>query len=221
MTKITRKRAPGGSRKPKAHKKSGWLQARIMPELEDKLREAAKQHGRSLSEEAQLRLLRSFKTVGVFGPEEVKALGYLVSKVAWSAQNGCAVDPTDAGEQAWHCSPFTHAAVTVAVTMLLAHLQPEGAVETPAWLLERAKERAKMLERAGATPEQIAADAATMLPLTTPEGIGRACAFALIEQLRIHHVAPEVKGYHRHAEGHHGIPGVRNALDLLEKELDQ
>jgi hypothetical protein len=223
MTKIARKRASGGGRKPKdpAHRNAGWLQARIRLELESKLRQAARDHGRSLSDEAQRRLQRSFRTVEVFGPEEIKALGYLVSRVARAAQNGCAADPTDAGEQAWHRNPFTYTAVTVAVTTLLAHLRPDGSVQTPAWLLERHKERAKMLERAGATPEQIEADAATMLPLTTPEGIGRACAYGLIDQLRIHGIAPEDKGHHRHAEGYRGIPAVRNALNLFEEEMEK
>lgn len=57
-----RKRAPGGGRKPKGEiaGKSALLSTRIRPDTRAMLKRAAKEAGRSVSQEAELRLIRSF-----------------------------------------------------------------------------------------------------------------------------------------------------------------
>jgi TraY domain len=169
MTNKPRKRAGGAGRKPKGpiSGNAGWLQARITEDLRSQLEEAAARNGRSLSQEAQVRLKDSFglsaKLQAAWGPPEVKALAYLVSRVVRSVQAGAGANPFfSAGELAWHHNPFTHAAVCAAIITLLDHFKPEGLIQTP----PRVKESAERM------PEQ-----------AQPESMGRSIAMGLLLNL--------------------------------------
>ena len=92
MTNKIRKRAPGAGRKPKGpiSGNAGWLQARIAEDLRAQLEQAAARNGRSLSQEAQVRLKDSFglsaKLQKAWGPKDVQSLAYLVSRVVPDAK---------------------------------------------------------------------------------------------------------------------------------------
>src|ERR1700704_2235903 len=138
MTNKIRKRAPGAGRKPKGpiSGNAGWLQARIAEDLRAQLEQAAARNGRSLSQEAQVRLKDSFglsaKLQKAWGPKDVQSLAYLVSRVVRSVHSVAGASVFDeAGDLAWHRNPFTHAAVCAAISTLLAHYKPVGSMETP------------------------------------------------------------------------------------------
>jgi TraY domain len=207
MTNKPRKRAPGGGRKPKGPigGNVSWFQARISEDLRAALEQAAAQNGRSLSQEAQVRLKASFdlpqELQRKWGPPEVKTLGYLIARVTRSIQNTVATDPTDVGEMAWHRNSFTHAAVRSAIAILLERFRPSGAIEVPPQVLENAK----ILERAGCTPEQVEA-------ATTPAGVGQASALGLLSQLAGHVEPPALDSKDHHATGHYVFPDIHNIL---------
>jgi hypothetical protein len=209
MTNKTRKRAPGAGRKPKGpiSGNAGWLQARITEDLRVQLEEAAAQNGRSLSQEAQIRLKDSFglsaKLQKAWGPPEVKALAHLVSRVVRSVHGGVGANPFfDAGELAWHRNPFTHAAVCAAITTLLANFKPEGPIEPPA----RVKELAERM------PEQ----AETVM---TPESVGRSCAMGLLYQLATAEPPPKNADPNAHyGESRRILPDVRTILGDIDDE---
>ena len=199
MTNKPRKRAAGAGRKPKGpiNGNSGWLQARITEDLRARLEQAAAENGRSLSQEAQVRLRESFdlpsKLQDSWGPPEVRALAQFVSRAARSAQNSVVGPFTEAGDLAWHRSPYTHAAIEAAVAVILARFKPAGPLEIP----QNVKER-----EAYAGPEQ-----------TTAESLGRAIAMGLLMQYDAHQRAPEKfsPGAH-YGEAHYVFPQLRKEL---------
>jgi hypothetical protein len=198
MTKQTKRRA-GPGRKPKGpiSGNSGWLQARITEELSAQLKRAAGENGRSLSQEAQLRLKESFelpaKMRDAWGPPEVRALAQLVSRLARSVQSSVSPNPFEAGELAWHRNAFTHAAVEAAIRIVLARFKPTGPAEIPA----RVKESRTYL-----APDEM-----------TPEGIGRAIAMGMLSQYDIHRKPPEKFSAGAHyGEAYYVFPQLRKDL---------
>lgn len=201
MTNKPRKRAAGGGRKPKGpiRGNAGWLQARITDDLRASLEEAAKANGRSLSQEAQLRLQQSFdlpaKVQRYWGPPEVRALARLVSRTTRSVQNSVSPNPFEAGDFAWHRNAFTHAAVEAAVSTVLARFRPAGPAEMP----EEAK-------RLWGGPNQ----AETVV---TPESVGRSIALGVLSQLKTHREPP--KRYSAgvtYGDGYYVFPDINSIL---------
>jgi TraY domain len=205
-----RKRAPGGGRKPKGPigGNASWFQARITEDLRVSLERAAAENGRSLSQEAQVRLKESFDLPAelqkAWGPPEVKELAQLVSRVVRSVQTSVGADPFEtAGDLAWHRNPFTHAAVRTAIETLLAHHKPEGSFGIP----PEVKKRAQFVD-----PEH--ADA-----MTTPESVGLSCAFGLLSQIATAsppRFPPPANA--QYAEGFYTFPNIRRVLDKEPKK---
>ncbi len=61
---LSEKRRPGRPRKPDGQARRAHFQTRMREPLRQKLRDAADQNGRSLSEEIEWRLEMSFSAVG-------------------------------------------------------------------------------------------------------------------------------------------------------------
>jgi hypothetical protein len=209
MTNKIRKRAPGAGRKPKGPiaGNAGWLQARITEDLRVQLEQAAAANGRSLSQEAQVRLQKSFglsaKREKAWGPQDVKALAYLVSRVVRSVHGAVGANPLlEAGDLAWNRNPFTHAAVTAAVATLLAHYRPESPVEVPLQVKRRTE---------WVAPEQAAT-------VTTPQNVGQSCAMGLIDQLAIHKARSRNGPGGNYGEGYHVLPDINGILGDIDDE---
>jgi hypothetical protein len=204
MTNKPRKRAAGAGRKPKGPigGNAAWLQARITDDLRERLEQAAAASGRSLSQEAQVRLQESFDLPAElqksWGSPEVRALAQLVSRVVRTVHGSVGASLfSEAGDLAWHSNPFTHAAVSTAIATLLAHYRPAGSVETP----PEVKKRADWV-----TPEQAEA-------VTTPESVGRSCAMGLLDQLAIMDTPPRNIAANAHyGESYYVLPHIRSIL---------
>jgi hypothetical protein len=185
----------------------GWIQARITEDLRARLEQAAAENGRSLSQEAQVRLQESFdlpaKIQKDWGPPDVKALAQLVSRVVRSIHNSVGANPfAEAGDLAWHRNSFTHAAVCAAITTLLAHYKPEGSAETPSQVKKRAE---------WVAPEQ----AETMI---TPESVGESCALGLLDQLAIMTRPKKIDPNAHYGDSHYVLPHIRDILGETNDE---
>jgi len=208
MTNKPRKRAPGGGRKPKGpiSGNAGWLQARITADLHDRLKREAEQNGRSVSQEAQVRLKESFDLPAelqkAWGPPHIKALAQLVSRAVRSVETTAGADPfAEAGDLAWHRNSFTHAAVCAAVAAVLAHYKPARSMQTP----PEVKKRAAMFGK-----EQAAAQC-------TPESVGLSCALGVIEQLKMQRPSLIQDATAHYAEGYYVFPHINDILGEIEK----
>ncbi|QQN62126.1 TraY domain-containing protein [Bradyrhizobium diazoefficiens] len=206
MTNKPRKRrSPGGGRKPAGpiRGNASWLQARITEDLRARLDEAASASGRSLSQEAQLRLQQSFNLPAEmqkrWGTPEVKALAQLVSRLARSVQATVGANPfTEAGDLAWHRNAFTHAAVEAGISTLLAHYKPAGIPAPP-------PEVQKLAARA---PDQ-----------AEPENLGRSCAMGLLSQIAIMGAPPKQPSANvAYGDGHYVFPDIRSILGDTDEE---
>ncbi len=210
MTNKKRKRAPGGGRRPKGpiSGNAGWLQARITEDLRTSLDRAAAQNGRSLSQEAQVRLKESFdlpaKLQKHWGPPHVRALAQLVSSVVLRVETVVSGDPfaEKVSECAWHRNSFTHAAVCEAVDLILAQWKPAGPLETPPEI----RKRAELLG-----PEHAQAQ-------STPEGVGRSCALGLLDQLAFMQLPPWPSDTDGYGEGYYVLPNIRDVLNEESKK---
>lgn len=126
---MSRKRAPGGGRKPRGEfrGKSATLTTRITPELRQGLEREARRNKRSLSQEVERRLRDSLaypeKVRKAWGAPHVHALARLVSRavsnIEWST-----------GKR-WHADLFTGQAVRVAIEVILNRIVPEGPMVIP------------------------------------------------------------------------------------------
>ncbi len=210
-TMTNKKRASGGGRKPQGpiSGNAGWLQARITTDLHDRLKREAAQNGRSVSQEAQLRLKKSFDLPAelqkAWGAPHVKALAQLVSRVVRSVETSAGANPftEDAGEFAWHRNPYTHAAVVAAIGALLAHYKPAGAVQVP----EAVEKSTAWIEH------EFGKEQAAYQRL--PESIGLACARGLLSQLATYSAPPlnQPSGTD-YASGFYVFPNIREILKI-------
>lgn len=210
MTNKLRKRAPGAGRKPKGpiSGNSGWLQARITEDLRARLEHAAAENGRSISQEAQLRLKESFDLPAemqkAWGPAHIKDLAQLVALVTRRIETIVSGNPfaEEAGEWAWHRNAFTHAAVREAIAVLLKHYKPDGTIETPSEVRKRA--------------ESIGPEYAAMQ--STPEGVGHSCALGLLDQLVMHSEPPPLaQGTTGYGRLYYVLPNIRKHLGKPDK----
>jgi TraY domain len=203
MTNKMRKRAAGGGRKPKGpiNGNAGWLQARITEDLRARLEQAAAKNGRSLSQEAQVRLQETFdlpaRMQKDWGPPDVRELARLISRVVRSVHSSVGANPfLEAGDLSWHRNAFTHAAVETAIMTLLASYKPAEAVETP----PEVKKRASWV-----SPDQ--AD-----NVTTPESVGLSCAMGLLDQLAIMETPTKIGANVHYGDNYYVLPRIRKTL---------
>jgi hypothetical protein len=222
MTNKLRKRAPGGGRKPQGpfSNKLATLSTRITVELRERLDQETAQRRTargvtpwSLSQEIELRLRESLELPAelqkAWGPAHIKALAQLVSRVARSVESAVGAYPfaDDAGDLAWHRNPFTHAAVTAAINMLLAHYKPVGSAQTP----PEVKKRAEWIERESGKEE-----AARQC---TPESVGLSCALGLLDRLASPEPPPLNHPANEHyAEGYYVFPNIHKILSKEQKK---
>jgi hypothetical protein len=172
-----------------------------------RLEQTAAENGRSLSQEAQLRLQRSFdlpeELLKQWGPPDVKALAQLVSRVTRTVHTSVGASPFhEAGDLAWHRNPFTHAAVSAAITVLLERYKPAGSIQPPPEVMKRAS---------WVGPEE----AQTVI---TPESVGQSCALGLLSQLD--HMTPPPRNTPagaRYGERHYVLPDIRDVLEEPKK----
>ena len=207
---MTNKRAAGGGRKPRGPfvGNSAWLQARITEDLRARLEREAALNGRSLSQEAQVRLKGSFDLPAelqkAWGPPHIKDLAQLISSAVRSIEMAVNDDPLPerTGDWSWHRNPFTHATVCAAINAILAAYKPVGAMEVP---LE-VRKRAELLG-----PEYAEAQA-------TPEGLALSIVRGLLEQLTWMEkppTNPDAKAHY--GAKHHVLPNIRNDLGEPKK----
>ncbi len=174
----TRKRAPGGGRKPLgASKKTKTFATRIKPEIFTALKREADRSERSLSQEVEIRLRESLelpaKLQKDWGAEHVEALARLVSQIVRTVETAVGANSNfdEAGNLVWNKSPYTHAAVTTAIGRAMAHFTPAGEIETPRHIMGSAD----WMKRENYSPEDIKR-------LQTPQAIGLACVLPLLDQ---------------------------------------
>lgn len=122
---MVKRRARGGGRKPKGDitGKSAVFSTRIRPETRAALERAARESGRSLSQEIEKRLEYGLVDSREEPPELqalCHALSHIAKRVAGLERN------------TWRSDPFRARAFRVAVDRLLERLSPEGKPTTPA-----------------------------------------------------------------------------------------
>jgi hypothetical protein len=213
MTNKTRKRAPGGGRKPKGpiSKNAGWLQARITEDLRARLEDAAERNGHSMSQEAQIRLKESFDLPAelqkLWGPPHIQALARLVARVVRSVETMAGADPfgTEAGEFAWHRNAYTHAMVSAAIAVILARYKPDGPVQVPEqviksteWIVQESGEEQAERQR-------------------TPESMGLSCALGLLNQMASMREPPPHSLNAHYAESYYRLPNINKILGEPKK----
>jgi len=128
-----RRRAPGGGRKPKGEfvGKSATITTRIRPDTRDELETAARTNGRSLSQEAELRLRANLRPTDA--QRRNRALGHAITLLAESIEK-----PTG---RSWLEDPFTGRALRYAIehfAFYFAAISTDGTVEVPPGIKEEA-----------------------------------------------------------------------------------
>ncbi len=127
MAQIGRPTTPG-----KAGQKS-TLSIRATGELKDKINNAAKANGRSLSQEAELRLERSFDIEDRFGGPQVVGLIETIATVMKTAGEHAGFIETRKlvyqGE--WLFLPYAFDQATKAANAIMKHYKPKGKVTAP------------------------------------------------------------------------------------------
>jgi len=115
-----RKRAPGAGRKPQGEisGKSATLTTRIRPDTREMLEAAAAASGRSVSQEAELRLRQSFRVKDDETPARNKALADVVLMLAQQAEERTGLP--------WTSDPFTFEVVAEGIRFLLERLEKQA-----------------------------------------------------------------------------------------------
>lgn len=133
----------GGRRKRTAAAKSASFNTRITPELRGKLDQAAAGSNRSLSDEIEERLARSF----AFEDEALKSFGsrqdYAVCRLLADLMRKLSV----ATGRSWREDPWTHEQLKIGIVRLLAALRPEGEAVQPAMKYHAPETAAKLGEQ--------------------------------------------------------------------------
>ena len=224
MTNKPRKRAPGGGRKPTGPfaNKLSTLSTRITQETRDRLEQATARRRAeqgatpwSLSQEIELRLRESLKlpeelrkAEKAWGPEHIKALAQLVSRLVRSVEGTVGADSfaKEASDLSWHRNSYTNAAVARAIAVLLAHYKPADQAQTP----PKIKRQTEWIEReAGKEHTELQ---------QTPESVGLSCALGLLSQLS-NYTMPSFDrpANEHHAEGYFIFPNIREILGEPKK----
>jgi hypothetical protein len=124
---MPRKRAPGAGRKPRGEfkSKSATLTTRITPGTRGAMERAAKESGRSLSQEVEYRLRLSIRLdLDLNHQRHIRALGRAIALLTQQVER--------ATGKCWRDDPFTGEALRHAIEFLISHYAPHGAIEVPA-----------------------------------------------------------------------------------------
>lgn len=138
---MTTPKRRGRPPKPPEERKGGNLTFRTRADFRERLEEAAAQSGRSVTEEVELRVERSFESevvqkrlndvVGVFYDHGAVALNFVTSVMSSVGTLGEAKSPDGRrlGSEVWGESRPMMAGVRAAVLRLLEHYAPEAALQ--------------------------------------------------------------------------------------------
>lgn len=114
------------------------LGLRVTPEVKRKLDGAAERSGRSQSQEAELRLERSFDEEDAFGGPELRRIAHLMA-IAFANAGSLHAHPRPASEWVHDPDAYVYAAMRVVETLLLQ--QPGLTIERLALQLEALRGR--------------------------------------------------------------------------------
>jgi hypothetical protein len=119
---MARKRAPGAGRPPRGElkNKNSAFTTRITAETRRALEEAARKHGRSLSQEAEVRLRYALEKPT--GAARNRAIAYMIGNLAEGIEKQTG--------KSWRTDVFTSMALRYAVEAVLFHFAP-GTGENP------------------------------------------------------------------------------------------
>jgi hypothetical protein len=200
MARPTRKRAPGGGRKPIDRKaKAATLPpVRVAPELRARL-EAETKGGRPLSRVIESRLWDSYRRASPTdwaGTYPNAALAVLIAHLARGLEAGTGMS--------WRDDPFTAKALRIAVMALLDEYGATGDPVTPDRVKASDDQMARVLALGGLQPA----------PPATFASLGMAYARGLIEAVANTPRPPAPKAGVYHADQFINLP---NARDWLER----
>jgi hypothetical protein len=192
---MTRKRAPGAGRPPRGNfkNKSEAFTTRITAETRRALEASAREHGRSLSQEAEHGLREYLKKPA--GSARNRALATIIGSLATNIER-------DTGEN-WRTDTFTGTALLDCVEAVLIYLAPEA-------------------ENNPAIPPAVEKQAAMMPPgfaeqYRTPAGLGFMRAHSLITQIENR---PRPGKMHNEMTVPIGIDASLETLAVLATDLD-
>jgi hypothetical protein len=180
--------------------KSTTLTTRLTPATKAALEREAKKNKRSLSQEVELRLVRSLElpsTVkqNLWGEPHNKALAALTAKVAFSVEfvTGCS----------WRDSRFTWEALAAGMGVMLDYLKPKGDTEIPVAISTRIKEGPEQLREHFRSWEQ-------------PAEVGLSCGLGIVDQLTLLREPPPLDhpADQHFADGFYQFPAIRRDLGL-------
>jgi hypothetical protein len=152
MAGVTKRRKPGGGRKPQGKFKGNYavLNLRVTPETRSALERAAKKSGDSLSQEAQRRLDSTFEEDRRTRKKrnDLRALATAITMVAEYVER--------ATDKFWQDDAFTTQALQASIEFLIRHFGASGDAVVPTTVAEAAnRQRAEGLN-----------------PSVTPSGVG-------------------------------------------------
>jgi hypothetical protein len=194
------KRAPGAGRKPQGEYKgkTATLTTRIAPDTRTALEKAAKETGRSLSQEIENRLRRSIASDYGSGEEKHnRAFGRLTVELAGMVE-------AVTGER-WRTDPFAHRALRAALNIILDRLAPTGELKVPPlW------EAAAMgwAEREPSLGEQV----------RTPEAAGNSAAMSVWLQLKTVEKPTDLSSGRGYADVYYAYPDIRRDLGIPSRK---
>ena len=197
---MKRKRAPGAGRKPQGEYKgkTATLTTRIAPDTRTALEKAAKQTGRSLSQEIEDRLRRSIASDYGSGEEKHnRAFGRLTIEVAGMVE-------AMTGER-WRTDRFAHRALRAALNIILDQLAPTGELKVPP-LWEGMATR--WAEREPSLGEQV----------RTPEAAGNSAAMSVWLQLEMVEKPTDLSSGRRYEDVYYAYPNIRRDLDIPSRK---
>ena len=194
------KRAPGAGRKSQGEYKgkTATLTTRITLDTRTALEKAAKETGRSLSQEIENRLRRSIASDHGSGEEKHnRAFGRLALELA-----GMVEAMTGEG---WRTDPFAHRALRAALNIILDRLAPTGEFKVPA-LWEGMATR--WAEREPSLAAQV----------RTPEAAGNSAAMSVWLQLETVEIPTDFSSGRRYEDVHYAYPDIRRDLDIPSRK---
>jgi hypothetical protein len=196
---MKRKRLAGAGRKPSGEYKgkTATLTTRIAPDTRESLDKAARESGRSLSQEIEHRLRRSLHAVESTGEKHNRALGRLIIDVAEMVE-------AITGAR-WRTDVFTHETLRVAVNIIIDRLAPTGELKVPPlW-------EAQATSWAARTPS-------VGEHVRTPEAAGTSAALSVWVQLEMLDAPTDVSSGRGYVDAYYTYPDIRRDLNIPKKE---
>lgn len=137
MNDLALPKRRGRPPKPADERKGANLTFRTRADFRERLEQAAQQSGRSVTEEVELRVERSFEidrmirgftdlsSIFIENGETARKFASSAMALIASVQETKAIDGRQIGMQDWSNSPATRAGIRICVTELLNHYAPE------------------------------------------------------------------------------------------------